>query len=159
MVARGRGSGVPVETPLGALTDYRDGKCWRSRNFRDDPAGLAALDPEFEFHPDPEAYWVGVDRTYRGAEGIGEYMRLPDEVFEDYHPEIEDLLDAGDKVVTLAIERGRGRGSGAEVQEPNGTRLDNVGRQGDPARPLPRPGARISRHHPGFSPSALLSSR
>jgi ketosteroid isomerase-like protein len=82
-----------------------------------DPAGLAALDPEFELHPDPEAYWVGVDRTYRGAEGIAGYMRLLDEAFEDYHPEIEDLLDAGDMVVTLAIERGRGRGSGVEVQE------------------------------------------
>jgi ketosteroid isomerase-like protein len=31
-------------------------------------------------------------------------------------PEIEDLLDRGDKVITLAIEHGRGRGSGASVE-------------------------------------------
>jgi ketosteroid isomerase-like protein len=38
------------------------------------------------------------------------------EAFEDYRPEVEDLLDAGDKVITLAIEHGRGRGSGARVE-------------------------------------------
>jgi ketosteroid isomerase-like protein len=84
---------------------------------RKDPASLDALDPEIELYPDPEAYWVGVNRTYRGHDGIGEYMRSVYEAFEDYHPEIEKLLDAGDKVVTLAVERGRGRGSGAEVLE------------------------------------------
>jgi ketosteroid isomerase-like protein len=31
MVGRGRGSGVPVDTPLGVLGDYRDGRCWRIR--------------------------------------------------------------------------------------------------------------------------------
>jgi ketosteroid isomerase-like protein len=29
---------------------------------------------------------------------------------------VEDVLDAGDKVITLAIEHGRGRGSGARVE-------------------------------------------
>ncbi|HME05339.1 MAG TPA: nuclear transport factor 2 family protein [Solirubrobacteraceae bacterium] len=42
MVGRGRGSGVPVDTPLGALTDYRDGKCWRLRNFLDHSEALRA---------------------------------------------------------------------------------------------------------------------
>ncbi len=84
---------------------------------RNDPSALDALDPDIELHPDPEAYWVGVNRTYHGHAGVGEYMSTVYEAFEDYHPEIERLLDAGDQVVTLAIERGRGRGSGAEVQE------------------------------------------
>jgi ketosteroid isomerase-like protein len=38
------------------------------------------------------------------------------DAFEDYRPEVEGLLDAGDKVITLAIEHGRGRGSGAAVE-------------------------------------------
>ena len=38
------------------------------------------------------------------------------EAFEDYRPEVEDLLVAGEKVVTLAIEHGRGRASGARVE-------------------------------------------
>ena len=37
------------------------------------------------------------------------------EAFEDYRPEVEELLDVDDKVVTLAIEHGRGKHSGAAV--------------------------------------------
>jgi ketosteroid isomerase-like protein len=82
---------------------------------RKDPAVLEAIDEDIELHPDPEAYWVGVERTYRGHGGLAEYMRSVYEAFEDYRPEIESLLDAGDRVVTLAIEHGRGRGSGVAV--------------------------------------------
>lgn len=77
---------------------------------------LEALDPEIELHPDREAWWVGVDQVYRGVAGLGEYLRTVYEAFEDYHPEIQDFLEVGDKVVTLAVESGRGRTSGAEVK-------------------------------------------
>ena len=83
---------------------------------RNDPAVFEAFDPEIELYPDPEADWVGVGRTYRGHKGVTEYMAAVYEAFEDYHPEVEEFLDLGDKVVTLAIEHGRGRGSGAAVQ-------------------------------------------
>ncbi len=43
-------------------------------------------------------------------------MRQVYEAFEDYRPEVEELREAGDKVITLAIEHGRGRGSGATVE-------------------------------------------
>ena len=42
MLGRGRGSGVPVDTPLGILGDYRDGKCWRVRVFLDHAEALRA---------------------------------------------------------------------------------------------------------------------
>jgi ketosteroid isomerase-like protein len=74
------------------------------------------LDPEFELHPDPGAYWVGVDETYRGPEGLAKYMAAIYDAFDDYTPEVEQFLDAEDKVVTLAVEHGRGRDSGAEVE-------------------------------------------
>jgi ketosteroid isomerase-like protein len=83
---------------------------------RRDSSELGTLDPEIELHPDPEHKWVGIKPVYRGPDGVGEYMRTLYEAFEDYQPEIERLIDAGDKVVTLAVESGRGRGSGAEVQ-------------------------------------------
>jgi ketosteroid isomerase-like protein len=83
---------------------------------RRDPAALDAIDGEIELHPDPEAHWVGVDRIYRGHDGLAEYLRSVYEAFENYRPEVERLLDADDKVVTLAIEHGRGRGSGAAVE-------------------------------------------
>jgi len=42
MVGRGRGSGVPVETPMGTLGDYRDGKCSRIRAYLDHGEALRA---------------------------------------------------------------------------------------------------------------------
>jgi ketosteroid isomerase-like protein len=85
---------------------------WR----RNDPAVFDTIDPAIELHPDREASWVGVNRVYRGHDGLVEYLRSVYEAFEDYRPEVESFLDAGDKVVTLAVERGRGRGSGVEVE-------------------------------------------
>jgi uncharacterized protein len=75
-----------------------------------------ALDQEIELHPDPAADWVGVDDSYRGHNGVRNYMAQVYEAFDDYRPEVEAFLDAGDKVITLAIEHGRGRGSGAKVE-------------------------------------------
>ncbi len=74
------------------------------------------FDEDIELNPDPEATWVGVGQVYRGHAGMREYMAAVYEAFEDYRPEVEELVDAGDQVLTLAIEHGRGRGSGAEVQ-------------------------------------------
>lgn len=87
-------------------------EAWR----RGDPAVFDAIDPAIELHPDPEAYWVGVNRIYRGHDGLVAYLRSINEAFEGYRPEVERFLDAGDTVVTLATEHGRGRGSGVEVE-------------------------------------------
>jgi ketosteroid isomerase-like protein len=84
--------------------------------FREDPSEMGTLDPEIELHPDPENEWVGIDDVYRGPRGVLAYMRTVEDAIEDYRPEVEQLIDAGDKVVTLAVESGRGRGSGAEVR-------------------------------------------
>jgi ketosteroid isomerase-like protein len=84
--------------------------------FRRDWSEMGTLDPDIELHPDPENEWVGLNAVYRGPEGILDYIRTVEDAIADYHPEVEKLIDAGDKVVTLAIESGRGRGSGAEVQ-------------------------------------------
>jgi ketosteroid isomerase-like protein len=40
--ARGRGSGVPVQAPLGGIYDFRDGKMWRCRNYLDHGEALRA---------------------------------------------------------------------------------------------------------------------
>ena len=60
---------------------------------------------------------MGIGETYDGHEGIRRYMSAMYEAFADYRPEVEDIVDVGDgRVLTLAIEHGRGRGSGAEVE-------------------------------------------
>jgi ketosteroid isomerase-like protein len=86
------------------------------RWLQDDASLFDALDPEIELHPDPAADWVGVNDIYRGHDGVRRYVAQVYEAFEDYRPEVEELLDAGDKVITLAIEHGRGRASGAMVE-------------------------------------------
>lgn len=42
MVGRGRGSGAPVDTPLGVFSDYRDGKVSRLRGYLDHGEALRA---------------------------------------------------------------------------------------------------------------------
>jgi ketosteroid isomerase-like protein len=78
---------------------------------------FSTYDPDIRLIPDPEAWWVGMDEEYRGHDGVRRYMGAVYEAFEDYRPEVEQIIDAGDeRVLTLAVEHGRGRGSGAEVQ-------------------------------------------
>lgn len=60
---------------------------------------------------------VGIGDDYLGHSGVRRYMRAVYEAFEEYRPEIEELRDVGEgRVLTLAIEHGRGRGSGAQVE-------------------------------------------
>ena len=81
-----------------------------------DPSAFDVLDEEIELHPDPAADWVGVNDVYRGHEGVRRYLSQVYEAFDDYRPEVEDFLAIEDKVITLAVEHGRGRGSGAQVE-------------------------------------------
>jgi ketosteroid isomerase-like protein len=39
---RGRGSGVPVNSPMGAVIDFRGGKVWRARSYLDHAEALRA---------------------------------------------------------------------------------------------------------------------
>jgi ketosteroid isomerase-like protein len=76
----------------------------------------AGYHPDIRLNPDPEAWWVGVEEDYIGHDGVRRYMSAVYEAFADYRPEIEEIVDLGDgRVLTLAVEHGRGRGSGAEV--------------------------------------------
>ena len=78
---------------------------------------LSTYDRDIRLNPDPEAWWVGVEDDYLGPDGVRRYLRAVYEAFEDYRPEVEQIIDAGEgRVLTLAVEHGRGRGSGAEVQ-------------------------------------------
>ena len=83
----------------------------------DDETLFSAYHREIRLNPDPEAWWVGVDEDYFGHDGFRRYLRAVYEAFEDYRPEIEQIIDAGGgRVLTLAVEHGRGRRSGARVR-------------------------------------------
>jgi ketosteroid isomerase-like protein len=56
-------------------------------------------------------------KSYRGRDGVVEYMRTWSEEFESWSLEIERLIDApGDRVVALLHQRAIGKGSGAPVE-------------------------------------------
>ena len=82
----------------------------------EDDAALELIDPAFELHPAEGTDWVGLEDLYRGHEGMRDYLALIYEVFDDYRAEVEDMLDAGDQVVSLAVEHARGKASGAAVE-------------------------------------------
>jgi ketosteroid isomerase-like protein len=54
-------------------------------------------------------------RVYRGHEGIRDFFRESNEAWENVEWDLEDLIDAGEHVIVLVTQRGRGLTSGAEV--------------------------------------------
>jgi ketosteroid isomerase-like protein len=71
---------------------------------------------------DPEVEWIetpglGPDAAvYRGIEEIRDAVESWTEMWTDYAFEVCDYLDAGDQVVVLMKEGGRGRGTGVSVE-------------------------------------------
>src|SRR3954452_3788612 len=76
-------------------------------------AALADYDPEVEFDASvrPEGH------VYRGREGVAEAMRVWSGTWEDWNVEVKEIIDAGDRVLMLARESGRGRGSGIGIDQ------------------------------------------
>jgi uncharacterized protein len=74
---------------------------------------LSYYDPEVEF--DATARPEG--QVYRGHEGVAEAMRVWIGAWEDWKLEVEEIIDAGDRVLVIARESGRGKGSGIEIDQ------------------------------------------
>jgi ketosteroid isomerase-like protein len=74
---------------------------------------LELLDPDVEldlsrniFNPD----------IYRGHAGIERWRSVVEDVWDDFYGLVEELIDAGDKVVAAVTMGGRGKESGVEVR-------------------------------------------
>jgi ketosteroid isomerase-like protein len=76
-------------------------------------AAFAELDPEVEFdvsiRPEGHVYW--------GHEGVAEALRTWTGTWEAYRLEVEEMIDAGDHVVVVDRQSGRGRGSGIPLAQ------------------------------------------
>jgi ketosteroid isomerase-like protein len=82
-----------------------------------DPEALSAYyDAEIEFQEDTRLPEPGL---YRGPEAVTGYVLQYLEAFEGYRYEIEEIYDAGDKVLVFNRQHGRGKGSGAPVEMRN----------------------------------------
>jgi len=55
---------------------------------------------------------------YRGHEGIRRWFRAWNEAWVESDLHLEELIEAGEDVVSVVSRRGRGRVSGVEVQSP-----------------------------------------
>lgn len=88
-----------VEIVRGILDAYLAG---------DFQTALGRIDPEVEFdlsmRPD--------GKVYRGHDGIVEGLRTWTGTWEDYNLEITELIDAGEHVIAVDRQSGRGKGSG-----------------------------------------------
>jgi ketosteroid isomerase-like protein len=78
------------------------------------PAGLLAI-----LHDEVEWDYVGAfpeAATYHGPEQVAEFLRGWVGGFDDFGLEADELIDAGDSVLVLLHQWGRGRDTGAQVE-------------------------------------------
>ena len=75
---------------------------------------VLVVDPEVEFLPLGAAFVDG--RAYHGHEGVAKWLQEDwGSAWESYTLEAEELVDAGDVVVSIFTVTARGKGSGVEV--------------------------------------------
>jgi ketosteroid isomerase-like protein len=88
----------------------------------DTDAVLAVYDPEIEWHfaRSPFRNFVNHD-VYRGHSGVRDLIRERyEDAWESVTDELEELIDADDKVISIIKSRGRGRASGVEAEMTHG---------------------------------------
>ena len=79
--------------------------------------GIREVRPS-EIAPDAEVNSALTGRTYRGYDGIAEWMAEIDDQFEDWKVSIEELEDVPeDRVLAIGQVHFRGRGSGVEFDQ------------------------------------------
>ena len=84
---------------------------------RDSDAVLAAYDPDVEWDVSRSrmARLVG-EGFYRGHDGLRRFFRAYHDAWADMSYRFDELIDAGDKIVSVDIEQARGQLSGADVE-------------------------------------------
>ena len=71
------------------------------------------------YDPDVEIEWVDTSPEsgpYRGHDGLLQAFNAWLESFEEFYVEPTEFIDAGDDVVVLTVQRGKGKGSGARAE-------------------------------------------
>jgi ketosteroid isomerase-like protein len=86
---------------------------------RRDPGVLELYDPglEFDFSRSPFGS-VALGRTvYRGHAGLRAFFRERYEAWDEPRDDCEELIEVGDRVVSVVTSRGRGRESGVAAAQ------------------------------------------
>jgi ketosteroid isomerase-like protein len=89
---------------------------------RDTATILALYDPKVEVNFSPGTLAdriVGAEAgTFRGHEGLRAFDRELRQAFQEFETNCEELISAGERVVSVSRYRGRGRSSGLKVDGP-----------------------------------------
>ena len=80
---------------------------------------LYAADVEWDISHAPARELIAGSHIYHGHEGLAHFFAEWYEAWENVDSDYEELIDAGDQVVSVETTRGRGRRSGAEVNIPH----------------------------------------
>jgi ketosteroid isomerase-like protein len=81
---------------------------------RDNEMTLDFYDPDIEVRG-----LVDPHRVYRGRDGVAHYFRDWIAPWASISGEVDEWIDAGDQVIAIVHERGRGKLSGVEVEQRN----------------------------------------
>ncbi len=95
-------------------------RVYEARVREDNAAVLACYhaDVEFDGSRFPLTRLVGGAGVYRGHEGLRRFFREYHSAWSEISDGLEELIDAGEHVVSVVTARGRGRASGAHVTQP-----------------------------------------
>jgi ketosteroid isomerase-like protein len=82
---------------------------------RDSAAVIALYDPEVELDSTRLQIVGSAGAIHHGHDGLRRFFRDWHEAWENVEYDYDELIDAGEHVISVVTRRGRGRASGAEV--------------------------------------------
>jgi uncharacterized protein len=85
---------------------------------RDTTTVLSLYDPDVEWDGSGTR-WAEVmagTAQWRGHEELRRFFHLYYEMWESFEDNVQELIDAGDQVISVVTSRGRGRASGIDVE-------------------------------------------
>jgi ketosteroid isomerase-like protein len=105
-----------------AMVARRMRQVYEAFNRRDMEAFLIlSSHPAVDFYTATDAagvpFGLDLNDSYHGHEGLAAFARQWVAAWQDYRTEPEEIIDCGDRLVVLLRHRGRGRGSGVEIDQ------------------------------------------
>jgi ketosteroid isomerase-like protein len=87
---------------------------------RDTDTVFSLYDADFEWDGTRSRWSEVLDgpTTFRGHAGLRTFFRHYFEMWETFEDEVQELIDTGEKVISVVTSRGQGRASGIEIEWP-----------------------------------------
>jgi ketosteroid isomerase-like protein len=80
---------------------------------------LYGSEVEWDISHAPARDLLGEPHVYHGHDGLRKFFRAWYEAWEHVEPDLEELIEADEQVISVETTRGRGRASGVEVELPH----------------------------------------